>query len=534
MFDAYITTDTIRLLLPEILLVMVAVWTYVGGAFSTGRTLWNFNALVGLILVGYASWMQDRVPGLTEIGQAGPLIIDQFGHAMRWLVLLVGGLFVLTATRAGDDAWSTEYLGSLLLMLAGLMIVCRAGELVLLFAALELISVPTYILLFLGRRGTRNQEATAKYFYLSILSSALLLYGFSFLYGISGSMQLTEIRANLAAVDGDAGGLASLAPLALLLITAGLGFKIAAVPFHYYAPDVYQGTTALNAGLLAVVPKIAGVVALVRLVAVAMPGVEHVGWQMMLALAVLTMTLGNAMALWQQNVRRLLAYSSIAHAGYLLIGLAVGLAFADGALGSGKFDGYSAMLFYLVVYAIATAGAFAALAYLAGKNAEVENVDELTGLGRTNPLIAVAIAVFMFSLAGIPPLAGFWGKLSLFFSALDVDAGGDMRPWFVALAVIAALNAAVAAAYYLRIVAVMYFREPVNVARAEGGFGAAAATVAAAVLVLIAGLFPGALATMAQRASQAAQSDHRRYSIEQAELAREDPSIAKVAVGQGE
>lgn len=508
----YITTDTVRYLIPEVILVLVAIWIYIGGAFSEGRGAWHLGALLGLGFVGYGLYLQDSSLHMFAadgpVGQSGPVLVDQLGHFLRWVILGVGALFVLQSSRAAEDELATDYLGSLLMILAGLMIVATAGELVMLFLGFELISIPTYILLFLGRRNLASQEATVKYFFLSVLSSALLLYGFTFLYGLSGTTQFGEMRAQLAMLEAEPTGLSVLLPLALMLVLAGLGFKLAAVPFHFYAPDVYQGTTAGNAGLLAVIPKIAGVVGLVRLVAVAMPQMSPLAWQVVVGLAVVTMTVGNLLALWQQNIRRLLAYSSIAHGGYLLIGLAVALAVPDEMDDLGRGDGVAAMLFYLLVYVVATAGTFAALTYLGRRDADVEGVDELAGLSKSQPLIALVLAVFMFSLAGIPPLAGFWGKLTLLFSALDVDvAAGAMpgRMWFVALAVIGVVNAAIAAGYYLRIVGVMYFRPSVTAPRAEGGAGAAVAAVIAAVLVIAIGVAPDRLLDTARHASRSAR-----------------------------
>ncbi|HJT32269.1 MAG TPA: NADH-quinone oxidoreductase subunit N, partial [Pirellulales bacterium] len=346
------------------------------------------------------------------------------------------------------------------------------------------------------------------YFFVSVLSSALTLYGFSFLYGIGGS---TDLAALQAALTDSASRMSSLGMVALVLVFAGIGFKITAVPFHFYAPDVYQGTTNGNAGVLAVLPKIAGFVALMRIVAVAMPGLEAYGWKIALVLSVFTMTLGSVLGLWQDNIRRLLAYSSIGHAGYMLIGLAVGLAAARPAAGeAAAFDGLGALLFYLALYALATTGAFAALTFLGGDGKQIDDVDELAGLGRSHPLTAIFLAIFMFSLAGIPPLAGFWGKFTIFGSALNLDEAGlaepRIRTWFLALAVIGVLNAAIAAAYYLRIVAVMYFRSPVQTPRGTGGRGAAISAALCAVLIVLLGVFPSPLVSEATEASVAVRS----------------------------
>ena len=522
----YLTQDTVRLLLPEILVIALAVWTIMAGAVTGRRRGAHFVAIVGLALVGFALFRQNAellAQGVFDPGGAvasGPLLIDYFGQSLRWLSLLVGFGFVLLSGKAGGDRLATEYLGSLLLLIAGTMLVCVAHELVLLFLALELISIPTYILLYLGRRNLASQEATAKYFFLSILSSALLLYGFSFLYGIAGSTELTEIRTRVMQLMTEGGGLSRLAPLAVVLVVAGAAFKLAAVPFQFYAPDVYQGTTSTNAGVLAVAPKLAGVILLARLLVVAMPGTERFSWQLLMAISMITMTLGNVLALWQQNIRRMLAYSSIAHAGYLLMGLAVALALAGHATSDGAaVDGLGASLFYLLVYMIATVGTFAALTYLSSEQRDVDGVDELAGLGTTHPLVAIALALFMFSLTGIPPLAGFWGKLSLLLSALSVGSAmpeTSIGYWFLALAIVAAVNAAISAGYYLRVVAVMYFRGNVNALRAGGGQGARLVTMAAAVLVVAVAWWSSDLLMTANQASRSLQTPPDQATIEQA------------------
>jgi NADH-quinone oxidoreductase subunit N len=290
-----------------------------------------------------------------------------------------------------------------------------------------MLSIPTYVLLFLGRRDAATSEATVKYFFLSVASSAMLLYGFSFLYGMAGSTSLVNIRDALQAAAGSETGLMALSPVAFVLIFAGLGFRLAAAPFHFYAPDVYQGATSGNAGLLSVLPKIAGIIVFVRLVAVSMPAMGAFAWQLTAAISILTMTIGNVSALWQNNVRRLMAYSSIAHAGYLLIGLAAALALpsAGGAAG-----GLAAMILYVFVYAFATLGVFAALTHLGAKDRDVEHVDELAGLAKSRPMTAAIIAVCMFSLSGVPPMAGFWGKFTLFRSAVEaaLDASSPTVP----------------------------------------------------------------------------------------------------------
>ena len=238
-----------------------------------------------------------------------------------------------------------------------------------------------------------------------------------------------------------------------------------------------------------------------RLIVLGMPEMGPFAWKIFLVLSVLTMTLGNVLALWQENVRRLFAYSSIANAGYMLIGLAVGA--GAGHRAGGLWDGIGATFFYLCVYAAATLGTFAVLAYLGRQRQQIETVEELAGLGRTHPAMAAALAVCMFSLAGLPPAAGLWGKLMLFGSALNVqEASGALRPWFIALAIIGVLNAAVAAYYYLRIVSLMYFREPLAAPRAEGGPGACLAALLCSLAVLVLGFYPGPLMKACVEAGQ--------------------------------
>ncbi|MGA7702044.1 MAG: NADH-quinone oxidoreductase subunit N [Thermoguttaceae bacterium] len=493
------TTATLYLLLPEMVLIAVAVAIYLGGAFSTARQTWRWMAAGAIVAAAVLLWRQ-HAPADGSLSL--PLHFDQLACLARWLALCVGVLLLLLASRPNSDA-TAEYVGSLLLTVAGLMLVGVAGDLVLLFVALELISIPTYVLLYLGRRDAASQEAAAKYFFLSVLSSAILLYGFSFLYGIAGSTELTALRSALDGVKPLPNGFAVLAKLALALVFGGLSFRIAAVPFHFYAPDVYQGTTHSNAALLSVVPKAAGFLVMTRILVAAMPNATPYTWQIVLGVSVLTMTFGNVMALWQDDLRRLLAYSSIANAGYMLLALSVALVSVGG---TAAWDGIAAVAFYLVVYSVATIGAFAVFEHLGRPDRSLDGVDELAGLGSTKPPAAAVLAVCLFSLTGIPPLAGFWGKFLVFGGALSVDpAAGTpdgLRWWFVAAAIVGVLNAAVAAAYYLRIVAVMYFRTPLATPRAEGGAGAWWAAVTCALVLVGVGVYPGPLMHQVVAASE--------------------------------
>jgi NADH-quinone oxidoreductase subunit N len=489
------TASTIYFLLPEIVLIAAAVLIYIAGAFFQTQKAWPWIALTGIILAMVCLSRQNGV------ADSGVLQSDGFSLYLRWLNLASGLLLVLLNFRPLIKGGTQEAIGSLLLAIAGGMLVVSANDLILLFIALELISIPTYILLYLGPGDVGCQESAAKYFFLSVLASAILLYGFSFIYGIAGTMNLHGIRIALASLPDMPKGFDNLAKLALALTFAGLCFRLAAVPFHFYAPDVYQGTTNSNAALLSVIPKAAGLAVLVRLVWAAMSNMGPFAWQITMAVSILTMTLGNTMALWQDNPRRMMAYSSIAHAGYLLIGLAAALAMRNDP-SPGPWYGIEAMLFYLCVYAIATLGTFAVLELLGQPSRRIESIDELAGLGRTRPAAAAMMAVFMFSLTGIPPLAGFWGKLQIFGSALCVfdGAGQHLHSWFTGLAIVGVLNAAISAGYYLRIVGVMYFRATSAASRAEGGFGVWTAAVACALVTVFIGFYPRPLVKASNQA----------------------------------
>ncbi|MEN6459599.1 MAG: NADH-quinone oxidoreductase subunit N [Thermoguttaceae bacterium] len=552
------SVESLRVILPEIALVVAAVAIYLLGAFWKSQRAWSWAAGLSLVAAAVVLWMQgpgDEVlrGASSDTWGGGPFRSDALARFGQWLALGLGGLLTLGSARlfgggrrhpgeqdcpVGEAAGprfdgTSEYVGSLLLTIAGLMLVTVAADLVLLFVALELISIPTYILLYLGRNDAESQESAVKYFFLSVLSSAILLYGFSFLCGMAGfagapgghdMTQLVSVRAAM-----DSGRLGTLAVLTLVLVVAGLSFRVAAVPFHFYAPDVYQGTTHPNAALLSVVPKAAGLVALVRIVVEAMPSMAAEAWPLVLAVALLTMSVANVMALWQDNLRRLLAYSSIAQAGYLLLALAVALA---GGSRVGAWNGLATLWFYLTTYSLATIGAFAVLEHLGSPERRVDSMDELAGLGRTRPAVAGALALCMLSLTGVPPLAGFWGKLLVFGAALDASASADglvamarqvgnlphnLHWWFITAAVVGVLNAAVAAAYYLRVVGMLYFRTPSARLRPEGGRGAWAAALLCAAAVVAIGVDPGPLvraASDAGRTTDGVRSTERARSTE--------------------
>jgi NADH-quinone oxidoreductase subunit N len=492
-------------MIPEIILVAAACVLFLGATFRRDRNLWATVALIGLAAAGVALAFSPQQPATREALYAGALILDPLALFIKAIALVGGIVLVLLSWGEVPDQRAGEYYACLLIIIAGLSLTGAANELVTLFLALELISIPTYVLLYLPRDDDAAREAAMKYFLLSIFASALLLFGFSYLYGLTGTTNMSAMLDILA--QGGRDGLPAIAQVALVMIVAGLGFRITAVPFHFYAPDVYQGTSTAAAALLAFVPKVAGFVALIRLLgyvwapAGAGLALGLQGPMLLYILAAVSMTLGNVLALLQDNLKRLLAYSSVAHAGYMLIGLAVAPDLRTGDLPQDMSGGIDAVLFYLVAYGAMTIGAFAVLAYLHTPAQPVENVDDLAGLSRNQPGVAALMALFLFSLIGIPLTAGFTGKLLLFFGALAAPPPSE-HPWlFRILALLGVLNAAVAAWYYLRVVAVMYLRNPIRPpARARAWPGLAALWICAAV-TLVLGIAPNPLSQLTMRAA---------------------------------
>jgi NADH-quinone oxidoreductase subunit N len=501
--------DWVPLVLPELLLTAAACALFLGGTIRADRNLWGAVALASLAAAALVAWLGPR-PGLpadTDL-YAAPVLLDNLAVVVKGLAFAGGAVLVLFSWDEVPDRQAAEYHGCLLVIVAGTSLAGMANELITLFLALELVSIPTYVLLYLPRHDNAAQEAAMKYFLLSVFSSALLLFGFSYLYGLGGTTNLPGLARALGTAE--SGGLPSAALVALVMVVAGLGFRIAAVPFHFYAPDVYQGTTTGGAALLAYVPKVAGFVALVRVLGFApppgllealavakakvVPGlllgpqVSTLFW----ILAAVTMTLGNVLALLQDNLKRLFAYSSVAHAGYMLIGLAVAPYLRD----VDTPGGVESILFYLAAYGAMTVGAFAVISYLNTPQRPVETVDDLAGLSRSHPLVALVMMVFLFSLIGIPATGGFAGKFLLFWGAMSVPVvPGDpttleQAKLFRVLALIGVINAAIGAWYYLRIVAAMYLRTPLRPAEGRRRWPVLAAIGVCAVLTVALGVPP--------------------------------------------
>lgn len=460
-------TQAVWLLTPEMILAGFACVVFLGGTFIANRNLWGWVALIGFA----AAFIDARQSAIGPFGDGVfvvPVVVDSLAQFTRYVALASGVVLLLLSWRELGDRQAADHHACLLVLAAGVSLVGSANDLAAMFLALELISIPTYIMLYLPRATDASQEAALKYFLLSIFSSALLLFGFSYLFGIAGSTNISVILHTLSN-QGPLADIPTASAIALVTVVAGLAFRITAVPFHFYAPDVYQGVANVNAALLAYIPKIAGVVALLRLFGfVVADGVvapaRFIGLALseqtpllLWVLAVVTMFVGNLLALRQEHVRRILAYSSIAHAGYMLAALSAA-PYLRSAPDSP--DGVEAVLYYLIAYGAMTVGAFAVLAYLDSDERRIDTLDDLAGLSTERPALAIALAIFLFSLIGIPFTAGFNGKFFILFGTLSIqEPHGTL---YRVLGLIIVINAAIGGWYYLRILAALYLRSAIK------------------------------------------------------------------------
>ncbi|WP_420394746.1 NADH-quinone oxidoreductase subunit NuoN [Acuticoccus sp.] len=424
-------------LLPEIILALFAIVLLMAGAFSDEEAAPTISIMTIVALIGGIVAIL-----LTPVGTFafdGTFVFDQFARYLKILTLLGAAVTVaMTIAYARHQAFARfEYSVLILLATIGMMLMISANDMLGVYLGLELQSLAVYCAVAINRDSIRSTEAGLKYFVLGALSSGMLLYGISLVYGFTGA---TEFGAIAAAIGGDGVGLGVL--FGLVFVLAGLAFKVSAVPFHMWTPDVYEGAPSPVTAFLAAAPKVAAMALFTRVVMEAF-GPAFLQWQQILVfLSIMSMVLGAFAAIGQTNIKRLMAYSSIGHVGYALIGLA-----------AGTEEGIVGVVIYMTIYLAMTVGAFACI--LAMRRADegmVEDITDLAGLVRTKPWMAAAFTLLLFSLAGIPPLVGFFAKFYVFLAAVEAD--------LVPLAVIGVLASAVAAFYYLRIIKLMMFDEP--------------------------------------------------------------------------
>jgi NADH-quinone oxidoreductase subunit N len=421
--------------LPELVLAVGAMVLLLIGAWrGQGTTaLVTTLAIVLLVATGVLEWM---LPTGKLVSFGGSFIVDSFARFLK-IIALIGSVATLILSReflSDPSRRIFEYAILVLLSTLGMMVLISAGDLITLYLGLELMSLALYVVASSNRDNAKSTEAGLKYFVLGALSSGMLLYGASLVYGFTGTVSFAGIAA--AAKTGSVGII-----FGIVFVLAGLCFKVSAVPFHMWTPDVYEGAPTPVTAFFASAPKVAAMAVFVRVAMTAFPGITNEWQQIVVFVSIASMALGSFAAIGQRNIKRLMAYSSIGHMGFALVGLAAGT--AEGAQG---------VLVYLAIYVAMTLGSFAVIIAMKRNGQAVEQISDFAGLSRTNPLLAFFFAMFLFSLAGVPPLAGFFGKFYVFLAAIHAN--------LFTLAVIGVLCSVVGAFYYLSIVKVMYFDDP--------------------------------------------------------------------------
>ncbi|MCF4164579.1 NADH-quinone oxidoreductase subunit NuoN [Zavarzinia compransoris] len=435
-----LSTDLV-LILPEIILAAGAMALLVLGAFrgegSAGLVRFGaFGLLIAVLILTACAGTGEKVLGFNDM-----LVVDGFGSFMKVLVL-IGALVAIPMSvdffrRAATDRF--EYPVLILLATVGMMLMISANDLITLYVGLELQSLALYVLAAFLRDDVRSTEAGLKYFVLGALSSGMLLYGCSLIYGFSGTTNFTDLAAGIASLEGQGAGIGLV--VGIVFLVAGLAFKVSAVPFHMWTPDVYEGSPTPVTAFFAAAPKVAAMALFLRALTVPFGEIAAQWQQIIIFVSIASMLLGAFAAIGQTNMKRLLAYSSIGHVGYALVGLA-----------AGGEEGIRGVLVYMAIYLVMTLGTFGVLLVMRKDGKAVETIQDFAGLGRSHPWLAFVMAAFMFSLAGIPPLAGFFAKFYVFISAIEQG--------LYVLSVIGMLASVVSAFYYLRVVKIMYFDAP--------------------------------------------------------------------------
>lgn len=467
--------------LPEIILAVGAMALLMLGAFQadTEETgLMGSWLAIGLIVVAGAVMVLN--PNVSAGLFDDAFVIDRFTRFMKVLVLIGSAGALLLSFQPFSELKLMKFEYSVLILLAtvGMLMMISANDLIALYIGLELQSLALYVIAAFRRDSVRSSEAGLKYFVLGALSSGMLLYGASLVYGFAGSTSFPVI----AGVLKEAGAANVGVIVGLVFITVGLAFKVSAVPFHMWTPDVYEGAPTPVTAFFAAAPKVAAMALMVRTLAVAFPGIAPAWQQIVVFVAIASMLLGSFAAIGQTNIKRLMAYSSIGHVGFALVGLA-----------ANSQEGVQGVLIYMAIYLVMTLGTFACILAMRRSEGPVEEIDELSGLAETNLPMAFAMGMLMFSLAGIPPMAGFWGKFYVIAAAVKAD--------MILLAIVAVLASVVAAFYYIRIVIVMFVKEPKEkFLGIDGKVGAVMALATIFVLFFI--VYPSPLVDAAAQAAK--------------------------------
>ena len=453
----------LTLILPELIVALAGVIVMIVDAFSSPRQRLVTGTLSLLAMLAAAAatiWLWVARP-LAASAFNGMIVLDEFRLSFTMIFIVVAILTLLIATIwiETENLPAGEFHSLLLFATAGMMLMASAGDLVIVFLGLEILSIATYVLAGFRRTDTRSNESSLKYFILGSFASAFLLYGIALIYGATATNTLpgtTNIATIATRLDQSLYPPLLFAGIAMLLV--GFGFKIATAPFHVWTPDVYEGAPTPVTAFMAAGPKAAGFASFMRVFLFGFPivtaaastaGFAHAAWVGALAImAALTMTIGNVVAIVQNNVKRMLAYSSIAHAGYALVGFVAAGAATDPAQRSAAV---TAVIFYLLTYAVMNMGAFAIVTIIARKGDQQNEVEDYNGIGFRSPVLAFSLSIFLLSLLGMPLTAGFMGKIMVFSAAVNQG--------YIWLVVLGVLNTAISAYYYLRLIIVMFFRE---------------------------------------------------------------------------
>jgi NADH-quinone oxidoreductase subunit N len=475
------STDDLLRFSPEIILSAAGTLLMVLDPFYAKGSpkLFGHISIVAFILAIFGAFAANGVPGPAF---SNLLIVDGFATFFRVLVLVIGILAVLSSYRylEREQAETSEYHALILFSVVGQCLMVASNDLIMIFIGLEISSIASYILAGYLRNDKRNNEAAMKYFLLGSFATGFFLYGIAITYGITGSTKLSVIADKLNAP----GVSLSMIGFALALMLVGLGFKISGAPFQMWAPDVYQGAPAPVSAFMATAPKAAAFAILIRILMTAFQQSASLWEPFIWISALLSMCIGNFGALTQNNLKRMLAYSSIANAGYLLV-----------AIASRSEMGTAAAMFYLAAYALMNIGAFAVVIHISGKGERHLRIEDLAGLGRKQPVTAALLTIFLLSLIGVPLTGGFFGKFYIFYAALKAN--------LIWLSVLGLLNSAVAAYYYLRLLVVMYMHEPGEVTNSLEPLspGLSAAMVLPAIGTVLLGVAPGAVLTFARNSA---------------------------------
>lgn len=465
----------LRPVMPEIIMTILALVTLMADLVLKRKETVAFISVLSVVAVAYSAFTYGSAHG--EVF-GGMFIADGYSMFFKMIFFLNVVLTVLISIKyiAVEKVNLGEYYSLILFSTLGMMVMASAGDLITLYLGLELMALSTYILAGFLRHDLKSNEAAMKYFLLGAFASALLLYGTSMIYGLTGT---TNLRGIASYVYGHGLSDNPVLMLSMVLFAVAFSFKIAAVPFHMWAPDAYEGAPTSITAFMSVGPKAAGFAVLGRVFLTAF-GLVTINWSVILIpIAVLTMAVGNIVALSQTNIKRMLAYSSIAHAGYALLGLI-----------SRSPDGMASLMNYMLIYAFMNIGAFAVIIMLRSEGFKGDRISDFEGLSKTHPLAAALMLVFMFSLTGIPPTAGFMGKFYLFMSA--VHAG------HINLVIIAVIFSAISAYFYLRVVMYMYMKDPREVVALTTSPSMGLALTITVVAVLAIGVLPTPLVDFAR------------------------------------